>query len=52
MIDRLRLALKVLFVPQIIVVTKGEQFSTFDNATTISDSKRIYVEVRLEGESK
>lgn len=47
MIDRLRLAIKVLFVPNIIVVTKGEQFSTFNNAVTFSDNKRIYVEVKL-----
>lgn len=47
MFDRIRLATKVLFVPQIIVVTKGEQFSTFNNATTVSDSKRISIEVIL-----
>lgn len=47
MFDRIRLAFKVLFVPQIIVVTKSEQFSTFDNATTISDSTHISINVRL-----
>jgi hypothetical protein len=47
MIDRMRLALKVLFTPNIIVVTKGEQFSTFNNATTISDSSHISIEVKL-----
>ena len=45
--DRIRLAFKVLFVPKIIVVTKNEQFSTFDNATAISDSKHISIEVVL-----
>ena len=47
MIDRIRLAYKVLFIPQISVVTKGEQFCTFNNAVTFSDSKRIYIEVKL-----
>lgn len=46
MIDRIRLAFKVLFVRNIIVVTDGEQFSTYDNATTISDRNRISIEVR------
>ena len=47
MFDRIRLAFKVLFVPHIIVVTKGEQFSTFDNTVQIQDNKRILIEVRL-----
>ena len=47
MTDRIRLALKVLFVPHIIVVTKGEQFSTYPNSTQYSDNQRISIEVRL-----
>lgn len=47
MFDRIRLAFKVLFMPHIIVVTKGEQFSTFNNATTIQDSNHISIEVKL-----
>ncbi len=47
MLDRMRLACKVLFVPNIIVVTKGETFSTFDGSNTYQDSKRISVEVLL-----
>lgn len=47
MFDRIRLAIKVLFVQQIIVVTRGEQFSTFNNSTTLSDSKSIHIQVKL-----
>lgn len=47
MFDRIRLAFKVLFVPQIIVVTRGEQFSTFNNSNQYMDSKRISIEVKL-----
>lgn len=48
MFDRVRLALKVLFVPNIIVVTRGEQLSTFDNSTIVSDRRGILIEVRHE----
>lgn len=47
MLDRIRLALKVLVTPHVIVVTKSEQFSTFNNATCVQDNNRIYIEVRL-----
>ncbi len=43
MIDRMRLAVKVLFVRQIVVVTKNEQFSTMDNSTQMSDSNGGFV---------
>lgn len=45
--DRLRLVFKVLFSPRIIVVTRGEQFCTFNNANIMQDSKRIVIEVAL-----
>lgn len=47
MLDRVRLAFKVLFIPKIIVVTKHEQFCTFNNANLVQDNKRISIEVKL-----
>ena len=47
MFDRLRLSIMVLFTRRIIVVTRGEQFCTFDNANITQDSQRIVVEVTL-----
>jgi len=47
MFDRLRLAFKVLFTPEIIVVTRGEQFSTFNNSNQFQDNKKIVIEVSL-----
>ena len=47
MFDRLRLSIMVLFTRKIIVVKRGEQFCTFDNANIIQDSKRIVIEVIL-----
>lgn len=47
MFDRIRLAIKVLFSPHIIVVTEGEQFSTFDGANIHQDSRKIIIDVVL-----
>lgn len=38
MIDRVRLAFKVLFVRKIVVITKSEQFSTMDNCSSFQSS--------------
>lgn len=47
MIDRLRIALKVLFTPKILFITKNETFSTFNNSNAISTNKRITVDIDL-----
>ncbi len=52
MFDRIRLAWKVLVTPKIIVITKGEQFSTFDSARCVQTPSYISVEVNLKTEEK
>lgn len=48
--DRIRVAFKVLFTPQVIVVTRGEVFTTFNGANISQDSQHITVEVNLREE--
>lgn len=47
MFDRIRLAFKVLFVKDIIVVTRHEQFSTFTYSYVFQDDDDINVMVKL-----
>lgn len=44
--DRIRLAFKVLFTPKIIVVTKGEQYCTFNDTNIVQGNNKITIEVK------
>ena len=46
--DRIKLAIKVLFVKEIIVVTKNEQFSTFKSSNCVQSKGRGLVEYYYE----